>query len=431
MAPPPPWQPENEDEPTEWLKGRRVAPPWKFFANLYVGDVKSMRRIAEYLNHYLLYTLPAVVSGRMNWVERYEARRMIDETKKYEAGEDMNELLYDVLTWFGKSFRGTDADVLTRAATVRDFVTTFVRQPELYTVEHEEARVQWDDFVRQNYQELDMPEEPSSDRSEESGNTSEEYNDEEEDPAEEDSAQSSEAEDQDSEENLAETPELPSTAANPSESFASLGYVEANDKLGLIFDNALVSRLRFLNTGVEDSGAQVHESCTLNDITNYHHINSTRNGRDALGSNGMEEKVLAEEDTRSESIDREDNSSNDVVQGDARNFVFRNSVGRLEETTTTVKYEHDDYTIVESPRTDRNSEAETVIANPRGRRKRKSMEDSSEADDSDGSSSSDAPSIVCHLLYCMYRDIADHATRTYSSTRYFRKKVAQRDLEEG
>jgi hypothetical protein len=401
MAPPPHWKPEDEVEPTEWLKGRRVAPPWKFFANLYVGDVKSMRRIAEYLNHYLLYTLPAVASGRMNWVERYEARRMIDETKKYKAGEDMNELLYDVLTWFGKSFRGTDADVLTRAATVRDFVTTFVRQPELYTVEHQEARVQWDNFVRQNYQELNVLEESSSERSEESGNTSEEYNDDEEDPAEEDSAQGSEVEDQDPEENVAGAPEQPSTAAYSSESFASLGYAEANHQLDLVFDNALVSRLRFLNTGVEDHRAEASENCALNDITNHHHMGSARNGREPLDNNGMEQKVLVEEDAGIESIHGEENT-NDVVQEGPSNHVFRNNVGRLEEITTTVKYEHVDYTIVDSPRTDPNSEAETVIANPRGRRKRKSMEDSSEADDSDGSSSSDAPSIVCHLLYCMY-----------------------------
>jgi len=337
-------------------------------------------------------------------VERYEGGRMVEETNRYNPRKRRNRLLFDVLTWFGNSYKSTNEDVLARASKLNRFVTVYVRRPEVYTVEHRTAIDQWVRFVQRYKVPEDKPEEPGEPESEEpqeSGNTSSAYIDEEEDPIEVDEAQSSEAEDQDPEENTVQNRGQPSTAAYPSESFASSKYVEADDQIDLMFDAAFVSRLKFLDTGMEDNNAEARENCTLSDVTNHRRRGNTRTRRENFSDNGTGDKFLFEKSARNESI-HEDNSNNDVVQEDTRNNVLRSGRDRPEEITTTVQHEYNDYIIVDSPRTDPSSEAETIIADPRGREKRKSTVDSSEVDNSDGSSSSDAPSIVGHLFHCIH-----------------------------
>lgn len=358
-----------------------------------------MRRIAEFLHKSLLVNKFPDVMTRMNWVERYEALRMVDETKKYKAGQDTNDLLEEVLKWFGESFEDTDKEVLTRAAKVRDFVTTYVRQPELYKREYERARDQWDIFIGRTYPEPEEPEEPnesdesSSDRDEDREDRSSEYNDEDGDPMDVDSAQGPEAEDQGPEENSGETPEQPPTSAYRGEAFANLRDKDPEHKPDYRLDNALVSRLKTSRTGVENHAG---EDCALTFITNHPHMGSARSEMEAFNSNHLREKALVEEDTKSEFIGGKENSSNDILQEGARKYVIKGIADRVEQTTTTIKHEHDD-PMLNSLGADPDSEAETDIADARERGMRKTMEDNSEAEDSDSSSSSDAQSIVRHL----------------------------------
>lgn len=66
-----------------------------------------------------------------------------------EAHTD-NPLLLSMLTWFANKYRAEDNSVLSAGMVIRDYVTNFVRQPNLYREEYKEAVTTWKEFLFEN-----------------------------------------------------------------------------------------------------------------------------------------------------------------------------------------------------------------------------------------------------------------------------------------
>jgi hypothetical protein len=184
MAAAPRFKIEHELATSIWMKRPRsgVQPPWEFFANLNVENSVSMRRIAEHLHYSLYHYHPADIEKRTTRTESFEVQRMLDEVNgredketrihnKRKGGkrrrepvtEKTNELLFNVLDWFAGSWQESDEGVLGRAEKVFGFINIYVRQPNLYKVEHATARAEWERFERNGYREdgdLDMDTSP-------------------------------------------------------------------------------------------------------------------------------------------------------------------------------------------------------------------------------------------------------------------------------